>query len=299
MNLLNIIQEIEKVDPEFQEKISPRRAAIKNITSFGSKVAVAAIPFALGSLFKKAYAQQSATNIVAILNYALTLEYLEANFYNTGLGTTTATTFALGTPSATEIAGLKLIQTDENNHVTFLRTAISSLGGTPVTYTAAQFDFTGSGNFPTVFTNFNTFIAVAESFEDTGVRAYKGRAPELLNNQQGILTAALNIHSVEARHASHLRMLRRLRGVAIKPWVTSTTAQSNDSGIPQVDAVYGAGTSASFPAENNTTQGGVNILSLAAVSGTTSVTAATESFDEPLDSAAVINIVKLFAPFLR
>lgn len=299
MDLLNIVQEIEKIDPEFQEKISPRRAAIKNITSFGSKVAVAALPFALGSLFKKAYAQQSSTNIVAILNYALTLEYLEANFYNTGLGNTATPTFALGSPTAPQLAGLKLIQTDENNHVTFLRTAISSLGGTPVTYTAAQFDFTGSGNFTDVFTNFDTFLAVAETFEDTGVRAYKGRAPELLNNQQGILTAALNIHSVEARHASHLRMLRRSRGAAIKPWISSTAANSNDTGISKVDAVYGAGSSAAFPAENNTTQGGVNITTLAAVSGTTSVTAATESFDEPLDAATVVNIVKLFAPFLR
>lgn len=293
MDLLNIIEEIEKVDPEFQDKISPRRSVIKNMTSFGSKVAVAALPFALGSLFKKAYAQQSTTSIVSILNYALTLEYLEANFYNTGLGTSALVSMG----SATEIAGLKLIQTDENNHVAFLTQTITSLGGTPVTYTAAQFDFTGSGNFPTVFSSFDTFLAVAGTFEDTGVRAYKGRAPELLRNQT-VLTAALNIHSVEARHASHLRMLRRARGgaaAAIKPWITGT----NDSGIPAVAAVYGAGSTADFPAESNTTQGGVDITTLAAVSGTTTTDAATQSFDEPLDMTTVVSIVKLFAPFLR
>jgi len=57
MNLYNIISEIEKVDPDFQDKISPRRAAIKNITSFGSKVAIAALPMAVASIFKKANAQ--------------------------------------------------------------------------------------------------------------------------------------------------------------------------------------------------------------------------------------------------
>ncbi|RYE30901.1 MAG: ferritin-like domain-containing protein [Sphingobacteriaceae bacterium] len=261
MDLLNIISEIEKVDPEFQEKISPRRAAIKNITSFGSKVAVAAMPFALGSLFKKAYAQQSTTAIAAVLNYALQLEYLEANFYNAGLDAATFATMRLSiTPS--ELAGLRLIQTDENNHVTFLRTVISSLGATPVSFTAANFDFTARGTFPTVTTSSATYLAVAQVFEDTGVRAYKGQAGNLLRNQT-VLTAALNIHSVEARHASHIRMVRRARALAtgttsaaaIRPWITG----ANDTGVG-------------------------------------SVTSATQAYDEPLGMPAVVAIV---TPFFR
>ncbi|MGI4022741.1 MAG: ferritin-like domain-containing protein [Janthinobacterium lividum] len=282
MNLLNIIEEIEKVDPEFQEKISPRRAAIKNITSFGSKVAVAAMPFALGSLFKKAYAQQSTTTIVGVLNYALQLEFLEANFYNAGL-TTTAFATMKAALTATELAGLTLIQTDENNHVKFLQDTIKSLGGTPVSFTAANFDFTAKGTFPTVYTSSDIWLAVAETFEDTGVRAYKGQAPALLRNKT-VLTAALNIHSVEARHASHLRMLRRTRGASIKPWITG----ANDTGISAV--------AASYAGEDNVTQGGVSITSLAAVSGTTTVAAATEGFDEPLTMDAVKLIV---APFFK
>lgn len=287
MDLLNIIEEIEKVDPEFQDKISPRRAAIKNITSFGSKVAVAALPFALGSLFKKAYAQQSTTTIAGILNYALTLEYLESNFYNMGLGGT----FTMGNPTATELAGLNLIKTDETNHVSFLTSTITSLGGTPVTFTSANFDFTAKGTFSDVFTNFETFLAVAETFEDTGVRAYKGQAPNLLRNQT-VLTAALNIHSVEARHASHLRMMRKNRGVSIKPWITG----ANDSGVAAVAAVYGAGSTTDYPAESNVIQANVDITTLAGVSGTISTNAATQAFDEPLDMATVLTIV---APFLK
>lgn len=292
MDLLNIISEIEKVDPEFQEKISPRRAAIKNITSFGSKVAVAALPFALGSLFKKAYAQSTST-IAGILNYALQLEYLESNFYNAGLD---GATFAAmrTTITATELQGLRLIQTDESNHVTFLRRVISSLGATPVSFTAANFDFTARGTFLDVMSNSNTYLAVAHVFEDTGVRAYKGQAANLLRNQT-VLTAALNIHSVEARHASHIRMVRRARqltagttsAAAIKPWISGT----NDTGV-------GTAVDTSYRGEDNVTQGGVNVATGLSVyntiAGTAATTSATQAYDEPLDMPTVVQIVTPF-----
>lgn len=293
MDLLKVIEEIEKVDPEFQDKISPRRAAIKNITSFGSKVAVAALPFALGSLFKKAYAQQSTSTVVDILNYALKLEFLEANFYNAGLNSTAYSVMKAGL-SASELAGLTLITTDENNHVTFLSNTIKSLGGTPVSFTAANFDFTAMGTFPTVYTNSNTWLAVAETFEDTGVRAYKGQAPNLLRNKT-VLTAALDIHSVEARHASHLRMLRRARmlatgtssAAAIRPWITG----ANDTGI-------GSAVDASYAGEDNVMQGGVNVATgLSAyntIAGANATTGATQAFDEPLDMPSVVKIVTPF-----
>ncbi len=281
MDLLKVIEEIEKVDPEFQDKISPRRAAIKNITSFGSKVAVAALPFALGSLFKKAYAQQSTSTIVGVLNYALQLEFLESNFYNAGLNSTAYATMK-ATLSASELTGLNLITTDEAHHVTFLQGVITSLGATPVSFTAANFDFTAQGTFPTVYSSSDTWLAVAETFEDTGVRAYKGQAPALLRNKT-VLTAALDIHSVEARHASHLRMMRRARGVSIKPWITGT----NDTSI-------GAAVNASYAGEDNVTQLGVNVTTLPAVSGATTMDTATQAFDEPLDMATVVAIVTPF-----
>ena len=292
MDLLKVIEEIEKVDPDFQDKISPRRAAIKNITSFGSKVAVAAIPFALGSLFKKAYAQQSTATIVTVLNYALTLEFLEYNFYNTGLNGTLSTGLK-ATMSPNEVAGLNLIVTDEMHHVTFLQTVITSLGATPYTVPAKGYDFTAKGTFPTVFTSSDTFLAVAETFEDTGVRAYKGQAPALLRNKT-VLTAALDIHSVEARHASHLRMLRRARMLtagtapasAIRPWITG----ANDTGIAAVNGSYAG--------EDNVMQGGVNVATGLSVyntiAGANATTSATQAFDEPLDMATVVGIVTPF-----
>lgn len=278
MNLLNIIEEIENVDPEFQDRISPRRAAIRNITSFGSKVAVAAMPFAFATLFKKAYGQAAAPSVTDVLNYALKLEYLEAAFYNAGAAS------GLGF-SASERSYVTTIQGHENAHVTFLR---GVLGGAAVAQNtqgnAGVYDFTAGGTFGTVLTSVDTFFAVAQALEDTGVRAYKGQAPNLKSNAVA-LTAALNIHSVEARHAAAVRQLRRARGGAgasTKPWITG----ANDTGIPAVNGNYSG--------EDNIIQGPITITSLNGINGKISANAATESFDEPLTMAQVLPLVTIF-----
>lgn len=268
MNILNIIKDIEEIDPDFQDRINPRRAAIKNITSFGSKVALAALPFAMGTMFKKAYGQTT-DGIAGILNFALTLEYLEYEFYRQAVASGIV-------PAGAAIMALTKIRDHELAHVNFLRTAITQAGAQPIAAkTAANFDFTAGGAFETVFTNYDTLLAVANAFEDTGVRAYKGQAPNLMAND-AVLTAALNIHSVEARHAAHIRKMRRERGVNIKPWITG----ANDTGVPAVNPVYAG--------EDMTVQAGVNIASFVSMS------AATESFDEPLTKAQVEAIVGPF-----
>jgi hypothetical protein len=278
MNLFEIIDEIEKVDPEIHERLNPRRAAIKNITSFGSKVALAAMPFALGTMFKKAYGAASTADVISVLNYALTLEYLEAGFYNTGSA-------KAGLIPGADTTYLSKITDDENRHVTFLKKVIGSLGGTAVA--APTVDYTGGNNkgggpFPTVFTNYDTFLAVAQVFEDTGVRAYKGAAPILLGNQV-VLTAALGIHAVEARHASAIRKLRndRLNGATAKPtifpYIVSSASLGNDTGVAPANGNYAG--------EENVTQAGVNLGTPASV-GTV-----TGAFDEPLTKDQVLALL--------
>lgn len=275
MNFLNILEEIEKIDADLSERLSPRRKAMQALTGFGGKVALASLPFALGSMFKKAYGQTSTTSqIVDVLQFALTLEYLEAEFYSMGVGSTV--TFTI--PSTAARAALTTIGAHETAHVNFLKNTISSLGATPVA--KPTFDFTARGTFPTVRSNYDTFLAVAQAFEDTGVRAYKGQAGNLLGTN-AILTAALNIHSVEARHASHIRQMRQARGASVKPWVT----MKDTGGI-------GSAVQAIYNGEELDTQATVKITGIAGLN--ISANAATESFDEPLTKNEVLAIVTPF-----
>lgn len=274
MNIVNILSEIEKVDGDIYERLSPRRAAMKQFYGFGAKIAAAAIPLSLGSMFNKAYGQSAPVAVENVLNYALTLEYLEYYFYRTGSGTNGLI------PAGPGVGAIKTICDHEMQHVNLLKGAITGLGKTPVSFTSANFDYTAKGTFPTVFSDYKTFLAVAQALEDTGVRAYKGQAVNLMS-APGVLQTALQIHSVEARHASHIRQMRRAPAggglTAMKPWITG----ANDSGVPQVDAVY--------KGEDNTTQGGVNIRNLGY-----SERAATEAFDETLTMAEVNAIASLF-----
>ncbi len=273
MNLFNIFETITQVDPEFNERVSPRREAIKNMASFGKKVTIAAMPFVLGDLFKKAYGQ-TPTDVNGVLNYALTLEYLEAEYYT--LGAAAAGLVPAGKP----MGAITTIRDHEVAHVKFLKQVLGDKAVSKPT-----FDFTAGGTFGNVFSDYDTFLALAQAFEDTGVRAYKGQAAILKGNKV-VLTAALQIHSVEARHASHIRQMRRARGGGAanqKPWITG----ANDSGIGAVvDPVYAG--------EDNKMQATVDITMLNGIGGKISANAATQSFDEPLTATAVLDIAKLF-----
>lgn len=281
MNLQNIISEIEKADPEIYNRLDTRRNVMKGFAKTSGKVALASIPFALGSMFQKAYSSPTAPAdiIIDTLNFALTLEFLESNFYIKAV--------ASGIIPAEDLASLTVIRDHEAEHVNFLTTAIKAAGGNPVVFTTANFDYTAKGTFPGVFSDYGTLLAVAQTFEDTGVRAYKGQAPNLISNND-YLTAALQIHSVEARHAAHLRKIRGENGllvpmgVTVKPWITL-----NQSGIgsPAVQASYNG--------EDNVVQAGVTITNIGGQQ--ISAAAASEAFDEPLTKDQVLAIV---TPFL-
>jgi len=282
MNLYNVIEEIEKADPEVYERLDGRRDAIKKFASFSGKAALAAIPLALGSMFQKSYGQSTTQQIIDVLNFALTLEYLEAEYYVRGLD-------APGLIAVVDRPAFQTIKMHELAHVEFLRSTILALGGTPVA--KPTFDYTAgngsmAGPFADVFTNYGTYLAVSQTFEDTGVRAYKGQAANLISSNE-VLRAALRIHSVEGRHAAHVREIRRRNGllvpagVLLQPWITL-----NQSGIasPLVQPSYNG--------EELTTQAGVNVVGINGFAITAED--ASEAFDEPLTKAQVLAIVDPF-----
>lgn len=298
MNLQHILNEIEKVDPEVYDRLDTRRKTMRQFALAGKTLAAAAVPFAFGSMFKKAYGQTTPPSLVAVLNYALTLEHLEAEFYKAITATGSPTRALI---PAADLPAFETIRAHEEAHVAFLRTAITSLGGTPVNLTAANFDFTGgrgsrTGPFAAAFTNYNLLLAVSQAFEDTGVRAYKGQAgnPNLMNNK-GVLTNALQIHSVEARHAAHIRYIRRDRpapnfipaGTTLKPWITL-----NQSAIATGTATTDAAIQPIYNGEEVVTQAGITITNINGQA--ISAAAASESFDEPLTMAQVLAIIDPF-----
>jgi rubrerythrin len=261
MNILNIIDTIEKVDPEIYDRLDSRRSVFGKASKFAGKVAIAAIPFAFGDMFKQAYGKTNAT-VTDVLNFALTLEYLEAEFYNIGVAAT-------GLIPASDMAIFKQIAQHENAHVKFLKAALGTNA-----IAKPRFDFTGGkgnpgGPFPDYATNYQTYLKLSQGFEDTGVRAYKGQAGNLMSAPD-VLTAALQIHAVEARHASEVRRLRLQKG-----WITG-----NQTDVTLLAPVYAG--------EDNTTQGGV------ALTYPSNTNAVSEAFDEPLDMASVNNIAGLF-----
>lgn len=133
---------------------------------------------------------------VGILNYALTLEYLEAAFYNEA----TANGFATGQTAIV----LKRTTEDENTHVA----AIKSLLGKDAVKSPA-FDF------GTTTTNTTEFLATAYALENTGVHAYLGQGFNIQNPK--ILKGALEIATVEARHAGAFGLLALNTAHAVSP----------------------------------------------------------------------------------
>jgi Arc/MetJ family transcription regulator len=133
---------------------------------------------------------------VDVLNYALTLEHLETAFYRDGLAELgSAAIEDLGfQPSVFE--NLSAIAEHEAEHVDVLTVTITDLGGTPVEEATYDFGYEDAAGF----------LETAQALEDTGVSAYQGAA-QFLIEEDDLLTAALTIHGVEARHAAYLALL--------------------------------------------------------------------------------------------
>ncbi len=248
------------------DNVTSRRSALRRTGQIGLGAAIAALPFVRPG---RASAQSMGSGDVAVLNYALTLEYLERSFYRQVEDTNLVPAGAQGL--------FTRLREDEEAHVTLLRGAISGAGADPVDYTDDDFTFTP---FLSSFANIAT---LAQGLEDTGVRAYKGQATAISNKDY--LTTALQIHSVEARHAAAIRRLTE--SPAVQGWVPR-----DQPGAPAAIApVYGAGNG--FPSEDNVTQGGVDLVSAFDGKGYTR-NDITEAFDEGLDMQAVLAIAGQF-----
>ncbi len=128
---------------------------------------------------------------IDVLNYALTLEYLEAEFYRQGNGA--------GLLEGKEAQYLQTIGEDEAAHVAALTDTIMQLGGEPVPAPGVDFG--------EAFQSRDSYLETAFTFENLGVQAYLGAAPALFEEKE-LLTAAAGIFGVEARHAAIIGQLQ-------------------------------------------------------------------------------------------
>jgi Ferritin-like domain len=126
------------------------------------------------------------TSDVDILNFALTLEYLESAFYEEA---------KMKVKASGELKPLlSLLASDEKQHVEALEGTIKKLGGKPVAMPTFNFEYSGTSGF----------LKLAETFENVGVGAYNGAAPGIKSKE--VLGAAGSIVQVEARHAAAIAL---------------------------------------------------------------------------------------------
>jgi rubrerythrin len=135
---------------------------------------------------RKALAQSNAGD-VEIVNFALTLEYLEAAFYKEAQKAKLSSDFA---------SLAKTFGQTEQQHVDALTGTVKQLGAKPVA--APKVDFGSLDDEKSV-------LKLAVAFEDVGVSAYNGAAPSIMSKE--VLGAAGSIVQVEARHAAAVRQL--------------------------------------------------------------------------------------------
>jgi rubrerythrin len=147
------------------------------------------------------------TGDVGILNYALTLEYLESEFY--------AKVIAAGLFSGAVGALLKDFGAQEDTHVEALKGAVTKLGGTPVARPTGKFPISSASQV----------AQLAYTVENLGAAAYLGQAGNIQSPE--VLATALAIHTVEARHAATL-------GTLVKKSVTPDGAFAKSADMSEV-----------------------------------------------------------------
>ena len=197
MNIENTL--LANVDPEITERLVGNRRQFFRSSALKLGI-IASAPLVLAMASKEAFGQDLPQEIVDVLVYALTLEHIEDAFYRSGLETD-------GLIPDEYVGIFNQIGKHEAAHVAFLTTALGSAA-----IERPALDLTAGGKYADALTNFETYLTLSQTFEDLGVAAYKGQAAVLIPADD-ILTVALQIHSVEARHAA---IVRKIGGK--KPW---------------------------------------------------------------------------------
>jgi rubrerythrin len=172
---------LEDLDSDGALREAGENAGISRATFLGGTIAGAVAAFAIAPT-----AEAASTQDVAVLNFALVLEYLQSAFYTEA--ERSKALHGKAEDAATRLGAV------ERAHVAAFK---ELLGRKAVKRPAFNFRGATEAERP--------FLKTAVAFEDLAVAAYKGQAPRL--RSKSVLAAAVSIHSVEARHAAWMRFL--------------------------------------------------------------------------------------------
>jgi hypothetical protein len=291
MDIKKIITEIEKTDDASFEQVSSRRDVF---SSFGSKVALAALPFALGSLFSGKASAQTTGSVIDVLNFLLELEFMQHTYYVQGVNT-------VGLIPPADKAGFATIAAQDKAHVLFLEKLITDMGGvsfkpkyygsstTVHPYVPAAYDFTMGGKY-TPFSDYATFLTIAQVLEDTEIHALQGQIQlSTLQADNATLAQVMSLQATEGRHAAYVRLMRRLAVNAPEtptPWIQNNIPPT----IPFQPYYVG---------EDNLVQKDINIHGLQNQyynGGQMPQIAATGAFDEAYEKNKIVDLI---APFKK
>lgn len=179
-------------DPSSRKRFFKMMGGAGAVSAFGVFLAACGDDEEDGAAAKPAVSEEDGVKgDLKILNYALTLEFLEADFYKQVIASGIVTDKAV-------VAIAKQFGDSEQQHVDALIKTIGDLGGTPVEAPKTKFG-------PTLDKGLQAVLETAATVENLGAAAYLGQAGNIKNKD--VLAAALAIHSVEARHAAALNQL--------------------------------------------------------------------------------------------
>lgn len=259
MRLTDILKGIESIQPETFDNATGRRDILKNL---GMKVVAVAAPFAATTLFSNKAAAKTTDILAEAIVFALGINYMQSALYTQALATTGLI------PDAAQNDFKKILK-DKNAQIAYWVAQLVATGNTVPS--VPSYDFTAKNALPKAMTDYGTFLTVAHAIEDTGVRMYMTSVQNFITNK-AFRNDGINMAAVNARHAAHVRYLRRNLGVEMMPWIVGTEPNSIVGEIKKA-----------YQNEDNVTQLKVNTVGINGFA--ISFDAATGAFDEPMAEA--------------
>ncbi len=276
MNFNNILEELASGNADKFEQSAPRRDMLKGL---GTKLAMAAVPFAAAGLFANKSYGQSKETIVNILNYLLKLERISRKLYAEAM-------LVENLVPAEYKTHFEQMAAHTQAHISALNQLISELGGTAANIADDKIDLSGNrgfggGPFTGALVNTKDLLILLQVLTDGGERIYKGQTFQVLSDKITLGTL-MKIQTVKARHATFVRFLRKdLIKESIKPWITGTNSDTTKTAAQRA-----------YAGEGNTIQLNIDVVGINGYDITAD--AATQAFDEPLNMTDGNNILNRF-----